>query len=177
MTNISISPLSANSPASLVDVGLVAKRQAQHDSLIKVSSSSLIALNIVDDVYLYLNVSTDGSTVLSSTTSTKEHAVIASVDAPVSQEKRQTDGGLPVSVASELLARSLLEKIPQESSIAALSPYADSKYIRITFACNADASSDAHGLPWAELSARAPQHSLLLSHHRELTHQQLGEGC
>ncbi|KAI0518349.1 hypothetical protein F5B22DRAFT_635407 [Xylaria bambusicola] len=169
-TNISISPPSANSPASLVDVGPVVKRQAQHDSLIKVSSSSLMALNIVDDVYLYIGVSADGSTVLLSTTNTKERAVIASVNTPVAQEEGQTDDGLLVSVASELLARSLIEKVSPGSSIvalgsgkdrylaAALSRHAASKDIRITFAYNADASSDAHDLAWTKLSARAPQH-------------------
>ncbi|KAI0411933.1 hypothetical protein F5X98DRAFT_383165 [Xylaria grammica] len=173
-SNISILPPSINSTASLVDIGPVVKRQREKDTVSRVSSSSLMALHIADDVYLYLGVSAGDSTgspnILLSTTNTSERGSVASVVTSVAKTQGQATDGLLVSVASELLASSLVEKVAPGSSVvvlgsgkdrffaAALSRRAVSKDIRVTFIYDADTAHEANDLLWTQLSARAPQH-------------------
>ncbi|KAI0434083.1 hypothetical protein F5Y09DRAFT_328533 [Xylaria sp. FL1042] len=170
-TNISVSPPSINSPPALLDVGPVVKRGDQQVALTKVSSSSLMALHVVDDVYLYLSVSkgslASAPSVSLSTTNTTKRASIASV--VVKAEGQELDS-LLVSISSELLAQSLVEQLSPGSSIVVLSSgkdrfladvlsrHAASKQVRVTFTYDTDAVVEKHDLPWTQLSARAPQH-------------------
>ncbi|KAI1312189.1 hypothetical protein F5Y03DRAFT_341668, partial [Xylaria venustula] len=173
-TNLSIISPSASGPASLVDVGPVAKRGNQQDIFTPVSSSSLMALHIIDDCYLYLGVSagssTSGPSILLSDTNTSERASIASVVASVDETEGQATDSLLVTVTSELLAESLVEQVPPGGSILVLGSGKDlflatalsrraasSKDISVTFAYDAD-TDETNDLPWTKLSARAPQH-------------------
>ncbi|KAI0597513.1 hypothetical protein F4775DRAFT_593206 [Biscogniauxia sp. FL1348] len=176
-TNVSISPLSASSPPSLVEVGPVATLKNQQDSPVRVSSSSLMALHIVDDSYLFLGVSigseTNSPTVLVSTTNTSERVPVASVVASVDNTGAQSADGLLIAVASEILAASLIQHVASGSSIlvhgsskdrflaAALSRRAASKAVRVTFTYDADTTDNAQNLSaWTKMSARAPQHAI-----------------
>lgn len=172
-SNVSISLPAAGSSLSLVDVGPTAMHKGGA-SPIRVSSSSLMALHIADDAFLYLGVSkgdeTHKPTVFVSTTNTSERAPVVSVEAGVDEASAQSTDNLLIAVSSELLAANLIQNVSSGSSIvvhgsgkdrflaAALSRRAAPKAIRVTFTYDADTIDEAHELPWTKLSARAPQH-------------------
>ncbi|KAI5918389.1 hypothetical protein F4810DRAFT_715562 [Camillea tinctor] len=172
-TNIAISPLSTSLPLFLVEVGPVAKLQGQQGTPLRVSSSSLTALHIVDGTYLFLGVNTNeiekNFTVLISTTNSSERVPVASV---VASGDNMSADSLLVTVASELFAQRLVNYVPPGSNLlvhgsgkdrflaSALSRRAVSKAIRVTFTHDADIFDDARDLPWTKLSAREPQHAI-----------------
>lgn len=172
--NLSLS-LSANSPPSLVEHILpVALEDDQ--SRVRVGSSTLMAINITTDTFLYLGIGKDEGTkdtvVVLSTTNACETTPIASVVVGASKPT-QSVVGLLIAIASELLAASLVQIVSSGSSLlvlcsdkdrflaAALSRRAAAKSVRVTFTCGAEGTDDAEGTTWIKrLSARAPRHVL-----------------
>ncbi|KAI0487511.1 hypothetical protein F4859DRAFT_525620 [Xylaria cf. heliscus] len=172
--NISISLPSTSSLPSLVDAGPITTHiESKQASTVRVSSSSLMALHIVDDSFLFLGVSkgdaTDNLTILLSTTNTSERVPVASVVVPIKDAIAKSDS-LLIAIASEILAESLVQHVSSRSKIvvhgsgkdrflaAALSRRASSKAIQLIFTHDADAADEAQDLSWTKLSARVPRH-------------------
>ena len=178
-SNVSISPPYADIPAFLVEPISLAVRKDHQEGLVKVDSSSLMALRVFADTFLFLAVSkNDGRgalTVSLSTTNSRETSPIASVaahkDANSSSSLQSTDA-LLISSASELLAGSLLQIVSSGSHIMvhcsgkdrplaeALSRRAFSEAISVTFTCDTDDKQDTHDSAWIKLSARLSNHLL-----------------
>ena len=170
-SNVSLS-LSADSPPSLVEQVLpVALKDDQ--SLVRVECSSLMALHVAVDTFLFLGIGKDDATrdtvVVLSTTNSCKTTPIASVAADANNVTQSADG-LLIAVASELLAASLIQTLSSGSSIlvhcsgkhrflaAALSRRAATKAVRVTFTCDAEYTDDIQDPTWIKLNARAPRH-------------------
>ena len=164
-SNVSILQ-SAGTPPSLVEQVLpMALKNDQ--SLVRVESSSLMALHVAADTFLYLGIGKDNIVVLSITNSC-ETTPTASVAAGATQPA----DGLLIAVASELLAASVIESVSSGSSIlvhcsgkdrflaAALSRRAAVEAVRVTFTCDAESSDGAQDPAWIKLNTRAPRHAI-----------------
>lgn len=164
-TKISIS---SESPPALVDLGPLTSQGTS----VKVESSSVRALQVSSDAFLFVAVSkndfTKDRTVLLSTTNSSEMSPAASVTVAGNQSSE----ALLIAVASELLAETLVETLSAKSHLlvycsgkdrflaAALSQRAARKAIQVTFACDSDVEQNAPA-EWLGLSgARAPQHAI-----------------
>jgi hybrid polyketide synthase / nonribosomal peptide synthetase ACE1 len=170
-SNVTIS-LSADSPPSLVEQVLPV-RSRDDQSLVRVESSSLMALHVAADTFLFLGIGKDSATkdtvVVLSTTNSCETTPIISVAAGANTVTQSADG-LLIAIASELLAASLVQPLSSGSSIlvhcsgkhrflaAALSRRAAAKAVRVTFTCDAECTDDARHPTWIKLNARAPRH-------------------
>lgn len=170
-SNVSIS-LSAGSPPSLVEQVLPVARKADQ-SLVTVESSSLMALHVSADTFLFLAIGKDDKTqdnvVILSTTNSRETTPVASVAAGINNLAHSADG-LLIAVASELLAASLVQTVSSGSSLlvhcsgkdrffaAALSRRAATTAVRVTFTCDGESTDDAQDPTWIKLDARAPRH-------------------
>ena len=165
----------AGSPPFLVEQVLpVALEDDQ--SLVRVESSSLMALHVATDTFLFLGIGkedvTKDSVVVLSTTNSCETTPIVSVVVGANNGTQLADG-LLIAVASELLAASLVETLSSGSSIllhcsgkdrflaAALLRRAAAKAVRVTFTCDAECTEDAQDPKWIKLNARAPRHVVL----------------
>ncbi|KAL8690546.1 MAG: hypothetical protein Q9224_004381, partial [Gallowayella concinna] len=165
-SNVSIK-LSPNSPPSLVEEPCLPTGKYDRD-LVRVESSSLMALHIAAGTFLFLARGTDNATqepvvVLSSRNSCKVDPI-----ARVVVKIARIACSLLVAVASELLAMSLLELLSPGSRIlvhcspkdrffaAALTRQAAANQVHVRFACGAQVQDPM----WIELSARTPIHVL-----------------
>lgn len=165
-SNATITSPSADSPPSVVEqVGR--KRKEYSDDLVKVESSSLMALHVVGDTFLFLGIGKGKDSRLQvslSTTNSCETTPVTSVAASVHADA----DGLLVAVASELLAESLIQQLSTESHIllhcsgrdrflaTALSRRAAAKAVRVTFTC--DSQDEQQDATWIQLNARAPNY-------------------
>ena len=164
-----ISPLADSPPAVVEQVGR--KRKEYSDDLFKVKSSSLMAIHVVGDTFLFLGIGKgkDGRLQVSlSATNSCETTPVASVAASAHVDADADADGLLVAVASDLLAESLIQKLSTESHIllhgsvrdrflaAALSRRAAAKAVRVTFIC--DSQDEQKDSTWIQLNARAPNH-------------------
>ena len=169
-SNITIISPSADSPPSVVEQVGQQHKEYSYD-LIKVMSSSLMALHIVADTFLFLGIGKgkDGRLqVALSTTNSCETTPVARVAAPVHAVTDADTDSLLVAVASELLAMSLIHQLSTESHVlvrcsgrdrflaAALSRRAAAKAVRVTFTC--DSQDEQQDAAWIHLSTRAPNH-------------------
>lgn len=165
--------------------------KANHDAaasdalLTRVQSSSLLALHVATDIFLFLGIGKsekDGQIqVLLSADNSSAVSPLASVTAPLQSEGELDAAELLVAVASELLAESIVGQVPAGSHIllhasrskddalaSALFRRADSvnKGIRVSLSCNGQdqhqhqqhGSKLAHS--WLEVDTRAPLHVL-----------------
>ncbi|KAL8654407.1 MAG: hypothetical protein Q9226_003450 [Calogaya cf. arnoldii] len=169
--NVSISLSADDRPALVEEVMPVAIKE--DNKLVRAESSSLAALHVAADTFLFLSVGKDNSSkdtvAVLSTTNACESSSVASV-AVGANDITQSADSLLVTVASELLARSLIETVSCGSSLlvhcsgndrflaAALSRRANINKVRVTFTCDADATDIGHDPTWIQLSARAPKH-------------------
>lgn len=172
--NVSISPPHADSPASLLDPVSLAARKERHNGLVSVNSSSLMALRVLADTFLFLAVGKNDVTgaplVSLSTTNSREISPIASVAAHVdasNSNSMQPADTLLIASASELLAESLVHLLSSGSHLLvhcsgkdrllaeALSRRAASEAISVTFTCDTDNKQNAPDPAWIKLSARA----------------------
>lgn len=175
-SNVSVS-LSADLQPSVVKNVLPIARDGHGSNLIGVESSSLLALQVVADTFLFLAIGKDkskeGDVVLLSTTNSREVAPVASITAPVViNNNTQSTDALLVAVASELLAKPLVQSLPSGCLLlvhssgknrflaAALSRQAAAKGVRLTFTCDSDSADSTQDPEWVTLDARAPQHVL-----------------
>ncbi|KAL8801632.1 MAG: hypothetical protein Q9182_004317 [Xanthomendoza sp. 2 TL-2023] len=162
-TNVSIK-LSPNSFASLVEESFSSTGKQDRD-LVRVQSSSLMALHITAGVFLFLAIGTENTTqetvlVLSTANSCEVHPIVR-VPAKISDH-------LLINVASDLLAMSLLELLSPGGRIlvhclpkdrffaAALTRQAAANKVHVRFACGAQVQDPT----WIKLSARTPKHVL-----------------
>ncbi|KAL7935507.1 hypothetical protein V8C35DRAFT_333983 [Trichoderma chlorosporum] len=138
-------------------------------AVVKVESSSLKALHVAPDTYLFVSVgetAAKDTVVALSTTNSREIAPVASVAVPAGAT--QSADGLLVAVASELLAKSLIQSLPSGSSVlvhssakdrfltAALSRRAGAKSVRVTITYDAENNDDVKEASWIKLDARSP---------------------
>ena len=165
--SISLSPGSA--PSLVEEVLSVDLQDCQQ--AIRVESSSLLALHVAPDTFLYLGLGTNRSTgekfVTLSTSNSRETAPVAKV--AVYQSRTASADGLLVAVASELLATSVVEAVSPGSSLVvhcserhrllapALSRKAVLKNVRVTFTCDAESIVKED---WIRLNARAPRYAV-----------------
>ncbi|KAL8790212.1 MAG: hypothetical protein Q9213_000743 [Squamulea squamosa] len=171
--NVSIS-LSADAPPALVEQVLPVAVN-DDEKLVRTESSSLAALHVAADTFLFLAVGKDNTSkdtvAVLSTSNSRETTSIASVSVGTNDITQSADS-LLVAVASELLATSLIETVSCGSSLlvhcsgndrflaAALSRRANANKLRVTFTCDADSNGDEQDPSWIKLSARAPKHVL-----------------
>ncbi|KAL3417500.1 beta-ketoacyl synthase domain-containing protein [Phlyctema vagabunda] len=180
-SNISVSPPGAHSPASLVDLAPLIPHQEVQNRPVRIQSSSLMALQIISDTFLFLAVCKDITTkkplVLLSTTNTCEMSPVISIT-PKDSSNGQSEDHLLISVASELLAEALIQPLASGSNIlvhcsaedrfltATISKYSAIKAICVTFTYDANASDVIKDPKWTGLSARVPLHVLRKSVHQ-----------
>lgn len=171
-SNVSITPPHADSPASLVEPVSLTARKEQQDRLVSVNSSTLMALRVFADTFLFLAIGQDvaGASIVSLTTSnSREISPIASVALDASNMAQSTDS-LLIATASDLLAESMVQGLPSGSHMLvhcsgrdrlltqALSRRAASGAISVTYTCDTDDNQDAQDSAWIKLSARASNH-------------------
>lgn len=160
-------------PRLVEDVLAPTKTGENRAAPVTVGYSSLMALCVAPDVFLYVAIgkyeTPTGPVLLLSRTNSHSTVPLASIPLAVAADFANgiDDNLLIVTITSEILAASLVENLAQESSIlincpakdrffaAALSRRAAAKAIRVTFLC--DDAQDAD-LSWIKLSARTPGH-------------------
>lgn len=170
--DLSIS-LSPDKPPALVQQVLPPREEDR--SSYRIEGSSLLALNVAEDTFLFLGIAKDDATkavslVLSETNSSVTNP-IASATVGADDVGHDTNG-LLIVVASELLAASFLDTVSSTSNIlvhcsgkdrflaAALSRRAAAKGLSCTFVCDVERSDDAPDPSWIKLNVRAPKHIL-----------------
>ena len=167
-SNITIISPSADLPHVVVEQ-VSRKRKGYSNDFVKVESSSLGALHIVEDIFLFLGIGKGKHGTLQvflSTSNSCEVTPVTSVAVPAYADADAD--GLLVAVASELLAESLIQKLSTESHIlvhcsgsdrflaAALSRRAAAKGVRVTFTY--DSQNEQQDATWIQLNVRAPNH-------------------
>jgi hybrid polyketide synthase/nonribosomal peptide synthetase ACE1 len=167
-SNVSVMSTSVDSPSSVVEL-VGRKRNDNSNDLIKIETSTLMALHVAEEMFLFLGIGKgkDGKLqVLLSTANACETAAIASVAAPADVDA----DSLLIAVASELLAESLLQQLSADCHIlvhcsakdrflaAALSRRAAGKAVRVTFTC--DSQDEQPDATWIPLDSRA--HTLVM---------------
>ena len=162
-----VSP-TADAPLSLIEQA-GRKQTDSSDNLVNVGGSSLMALRIVEETYLFLGFGRDKYDQLRFTLSTNNSSVtdpVLSSAAPLEVTKESGVTGPLVAVASQLLAESLLQQISPDSRILvhcsgrdrfvarALSHRVAVKGGHVTFVC--DSSDRQQDAAWIKLNPRAP---------------------
>ena len=162
---------SSNGTATSVVEEVGPKRNEYANELVKVESSTLMSLRVLADTFLFLGIGQGTSEelrVFLSTTNSCKSAPVVSVKAPRAASAGANSDGLLVSIASDLLAKTLVRQLATESDLlvycssgdrcltAALSRRAAAKNIRVTFFCEAeDGRSEAS---WLKVNSRTPSH-------------------
>lgn len=177
-SNVAIIPPSIKMQPKLVEPASLRKERSAN--LHKVDTSSLMAINVLPDVFLFLAVGKDDATgrpnILLSTTNSMEVAPTASsvVQPEGSYETGQlkSTSRLLVAAASELLAESLVQRLATGSHvmvhcsakdrflIAALSRRSSTGGVRVTYTCDKDEGDDAIDGTWVKLSARESKYTV-----------------
>ena len=130
-----------------------------------------MAFHVDVDAFLYLGVGKDQATkqtvVTLSPSNSVDSAPVASI---VASAIDGSTNSLLASVASELLATSVIQNVASGSSVlvhlsgkerlfaAALSQQAAAKGIRVTFSCDEESNADVQDPEWIKLNARATRH-------------------
>lgn len=170
-SNFSISRNTASPPSLVEDVLPSANKDGQ--GLIRVETSSLMAICVAVGSCLFLAIGKENATghtvVALSTTNSRMTAPIAYLPTGVDDFGSSADVVL-IAIMTELLAASLVQNLPSESSIlvnclhkdrflaAALSRRAAAKDVRVTFSCDVGRDSNVKDPSWITLSGRAPSH-------------------
>lgn len=164
--------LSANSPPSLVEETLPMPIGDCQGS-VRVDHSSLMALHIAPDTFLFLGIGEPGISrdrvITLSTTNSCKRAPVVSVAA---ESNTELPDCLLVAVASDLLATSLTEAVASGSRLlvhcsgkdrflaAALSRQAVDKNISVFFSCDAESTDEGQDEAWIKLNARTPRYDV-----------------
>lgn len=167
-----ISERAASLPCLVEDTISPRTRKHQQASLVRVESSSLMALHVKPDAFLFIAIGkTDfaGSpVVVASTTNSLTTAPVASFPVPDAGSAIGVDS-LLVAITSELLAASLIQSVPPGSSILVHCSHKDrvfagallrrgaAKGVRVSFSC---AAEDTENLDpsWIRLGSRVTRH-------------------
>ncbi|KAJ4419199.1 putative Hybrid PKS-NRPS biosynthetic cluster [Gnomoniopsis sp. IMI 355080] len=179
-SNVSVVKPSYDTPPVLMEQ--MAGRQARQGlpdshSPVRLHSSSLAALRVATDTFLFLGIGT-GKTdnrlraILSSTNSS-EVQPLASVQIPLSAETEMDTDSLLVGIMTEVLARSLVSSLSTGSHMlvhasghdhalaSALERVGAAKSIRFTFSCDShDDQQNEATRSWFKINARAPSYAL-----------------
>ncbi|OPB43455.1 putative lovastatin nonaketide synthase protein [Trichoderma guizhouense] len=176
---VTLIPPSATSPPSLAEPTSLVPRRS--DNLLWVDSSSLMALNVASDSYLFLAVSKEDATgrplLLLSTTNSVAMNPVATLEAPLdaktyAKNPSESSTRLLVTAASEILASSLIDRLSPGSSVlvhcsnkdrllaAALSRRASPAAVTFTFTFDADDKSVTENSAWVPLSGRASNYGI-----------------
>ena len=177
-SNVSVLPSSESTPSLLEETLPVIPKG--NESIIRVDRSSLIALHVATDTYLYLSIGkeivTEDTVVALSTTNVSMIAPIVKVVADVDSSRASS---LLIALASELLTISILRNIPPQSHllvhdsgkydsfIAALTRRAAAKGVRVSFSTS---SLEVEDPMYIKLNARAPKHTIRRLLPAKLTH-------
>ncbi|KAJ5493860.1 Acyl transferase/acyl hydrolase/lysophospholipase [Penicillium fimorum] len=164
--NITVISPAADVPSSLVEL-VGGKSKEFSEDFVKVEASTLMAIRVTPDMFLYVGAGRgkDGKLqVFVSTTNSSQVAPIASVPADVDADADD----LLVSVASELIVSSLLDQIPNRSHMlvhcsgedrffaAALTKQAAARAVGVEFTC--DGQDKQRDPAWITLDVRTPNH-------------------
>ncbi|KAJ5382444.1 Acyl transferase/acyl hydrolase/lysophospholipase [Penicillium concentricum] len=164
--NITVISPAADVPSSLVEL-VGGKPKEFSEDFIKVEASTLMAVRVTPDMFLYVGAGRgkDGKLqVFVSTTNSSQAAPVASVPADVEADADD----LLVSVASELIVSSLLDQIPNRSHMlvhcsgedrflaAALTKQAAARAVGVEFTC--DGQDKQRDPAWITLDVRTPNH-------------------
>ena len=145
------------------------KQKESSEDLVKVGSSSLMPLHVVEETFLFLGVGRGKEDelrfTLSANNSCKTNPVLT-LAAPTHVTKNADATGPLIAVASELLAGSLIQQVSTNSRILvhcsggdrfltrALLHRAAAKVVHIAFIC--DSQDKLQDATWIKLNARAP---------------------
>jgi len=167
---------SLESPPHLVEEVIPAALK-DTSNVVKVENSTLKALPITGDAYLFVatgeNTATKDSVIVLSTANSSEVTPIAGVPA-VTIDAAESAEGLLVAVASQLFAAALVENIPSRSTMlvhcsskdgvlaAALWHKAATKSIRLLFTCDAESieGTQRQDAAWIKLKAHTSMHTM-----------------
>ncbi|KAJ5188310.1 Acyl transferase/acyl hydrolase/lysophospholipase [Penicillium cf. griseofulvum] len=164
--NITVLSPAADLPSCLVEL-VGGKPKEFSEDFIKVEASSLMAIRVTPDMFLYVGAGRDKDgklQVFVSTANSSQATPVANI--PVDVGAGVDD--LLVSVASELIIRSLLEQVPNRSHLlvhcsgedrflaAALVKRAAAKAIGVEFTC--DGQDKQRDPAWITLDVRTPNH-------------------
>ncbi|RYP16125.1 hypothetical protein DL765_005326 [Monosporascus sp. GIB2] len=176
MSSIEVVPPSADAPPSLAERAQHRPATPTDQPIVRVESSSLMALRVAPDAFLFLSVGqakhlppSSGHIVCLSTTNSSEIRPIASIAAPAGRDASD----LLVAITGELLAENVLEPLSPDSCLLvhcsanhrflaqALSRRAAAKQVGITFTCDQDSTRDEDQNPsWKKLDARVSQYTV-----------------
>ncbi|KAF2258395.1 hypothetical protein CC78DRAFT_587196 [Lojkania enalia] len=166
--NVGIITPSEDSHHLLVEQVHQGRGQA-HNEVFRIQSSSLKALHIAADTFLFLSIGKgkDSSLqILLSTTNTCETTPVTTVEAPTHETGDANTDGLLVAIACELLSQSLIQRVRPENHIlvhcsgkdrflaAALSRRSTAQGVHVTFSC--DGQDEQREASWIQLNARLP---------------------
>ncbi|KAF2678702.1 hypothetical protein K458DRAFT_435696 [Lentithecium fluviatile CBS 122367] len=165
-TNVGIvSP--SDDPQHCVVEQVYRERKQSPDNVFKVQSSSLKALRIAADAFLFLGIGRNKIgklEVLLSTSNSCEMTPVTAVEVPVDEATNADIDSLLVTVISELLSESMVQQLSPENHLlvhcsgkdrflaAALSRRAGTQGIRVTFTC--DGRDEQLDTSWTQLSTR-----------------------
>ncbi|KAL6694280.1 hypothetical protein J3F84DRAFT_395947 [Trichoderma pleuroticola] len=176
---VTLIPPSGTSPPSLAEPTSLVQRKS--DSLLWADSSSLMALNVHSDSYLFLAVSKEDTTgrpmLLLSTTNSVAMDPIATLETTIdartyAKNPSESSSRLLVTAASEILASSLLDHLSPGSSVlihcsnkdrflaAALSRRASGAAVKFAFTFDSDDKSGTEDSAWVPLSGRASNYGI-----------------
>ncbi|KAL8986722.1 MAG: hypothetical protein Q9177_004009, partial [Variospora cf. flavescens] len=160
-SNISIS-LSADTPPALVEQ-LLSVGPKDDQSLVRIESSSLAAIHVAADTFLFLGIGNDKTTKDGAAVLCTANACETTPVASVAADAIESADILLIAVASELLATSMIQTVSSGSSILvhALSRRASANAVRVTFTCDAESNDEARDPSWIQLNARSPKHVAL----------------
>ena len=167
-SNIEIISPASDAPPVLVEQAGRKQKEAS-DNLVEIDSSSLMALHIVEETFMFLGVDRsrddDLRFTLSGNNSSKTNPALT-LTVPTHLTRDADVTGLLVVVTSELLAESLIQQIPSDSRILvhcsggdrfltrALAGQSATKSVHIAFVC--DSQDSLQDATWIHLNARTP---------------------
>jgi hybrid polyketide synthase/nonribosomal peptide synthetase ACE1 len=179
-SHIAISPPGpANETFCLVDEPILSKRN-ETKGFVTVQSSSLMALNITDDTFLYLiqgtvSGSRKGVIALSCSNSSQVKPVVETILSDAAQNSTADLAILTAAVACELIAMSIVCRLRPGSNMLVhctsqqfylaeiVNKRAVAHQVKTTFVCDKSehiVPSHESALTWVQLSSRSSKHSL-----------------
>ncbi|KEZ40819.1 putative lovastatin nonaketide synthase protein [Scedosporium apiospermum] len=143
--------------------------QAGEDRVVKLEASSVRALRVAPDTFLFIGVGKDKeNNTVATLSDTNSPETVPIVSVPL--DTAQSADNLLVAVVGELAATALIQAVSAGSSIlvhasshrdrvlaSALSRQAADKSVRVTFTYNTEATTTAPD-SWIGLNSRAPRH-------------------
>ncbi|KOS18114.1 Nonribosomal peptide synthetase 14 [Escovopsis weberi] len=172
-TNVTILPPASGSGHFIVAQVAPRRQLSAESSTMSVLSSSLRALNTIDDVFFFVGVGADQDgecRIFLSTANSFRVSHVAALPVPINEPSHVNADGLLIAVTSELVSEHLVRQLSAGSRVLvhcsgrtrflakALARRAAAKAIKVTFVCDEqDFKRDA---AWTQLNARLPNQAL-----------------